>query len=321
MPPAAEHNKPMIDAPLTEKLGICQWFHFEDEATLARSIELLRELGVKHLRTGISWADYHRDGGLDWYKHLFESLREFEILLSVWHTPPSISESGRCASPPRRLLDYADFIDRIITSHGDRFATLELWNEPNNRYKWDFENEDPEWRKFGEMVGCAGHWARRRGVTTVLGGMMPVDPHWLELMDSYGALEQMDIVAIHGFPGMWWPDQPNWDWYSHWDGWAEKIEVISSKSRGRPVWVTESGYATYDFDKSAPANHDVQIHYLNEAAAAPTPRLYWYCLIDLNPARDAIEGYHVDENEYHLGLVTHAGERKPAFHRMRELLA
>ena len=133
---------------LNDRFGICQWFHFEDHQTLRRSVDMLHELGVKHLRTGVSWADYHRPGGREWYDELFAELADFEILLSVWHTPPSLTEDGRCTSPPHRLLDYADFIDLLITSHGDSFTHLELWNEPNNLYKWDFRTQDPQWKKF-----------------------------------------------------------------------------------------------------------------------------------------------------------------------------
>jgi hypothetical protein len=39
--------------------------------------------------------------------------------------------------------------------------------------------------------------------------------------------------------------------------------------------------------------------------------------MDLDPQRDAIEGFHVDENEYHLGLATFDGRYKPAFERMK----
>ena len=60
---------------------------------------------------------------------------------------------------------------------------------------------------------------------------------------------------------------------------------------------------------------------LEDAAAAPTKRVYWYCLLDLHPERAAIEGFHVDENEYHLGLVTHEGALKPAYHRFKALLS
>jgi CDP-paratose 2-epimerase len=217
------------------------------------------------------------------------------------------------------LLDYADFIDHVITLHAGQIGALELWNEPNNLYKWDFEKDDPGWRKFAEMVGCAAYWARQRGVRTVLGGMMPVDPSWLRLMDSHGALPHMDIVGIHGFPGMWWPDRPNWDWHSHWAGWEEKLRGLSPASGGRPVWITETGFSTWNLETHSVAKLDVQEHYLLEAAMAPVDRVYWYCLIDLDPSREAIEGFHVDENEYHLGLVDHEGLRKPAFQRLRRL--
>jgi CDP-paratose 2-epimerase len=48
--------------------------------------------------------------------------------------------------------------------------------------------------------------------------------------------------------------------------------------------------------------------------------MYWYSLIDLDPSREAIEGYHVDENEYHMGLVAFDGTRKPAFDVMKDLM-
>ena|SRR5688572_451249 len=79
-------------------------------------------------------------------------LEDFEVLLSVWQTPASISEAGAPNSPPRRLRDYADAIDMILTNWGERFAHLELWNEPNNRYKWSFPELDPDWRKFGAII-------------------------------------------------------------------------------------------------------------------------------------------------------------------------
>src|SRR5690606_12031749 len=98
--------------------------------------------------------------------------------------------------------DYADFIDLLISAYGDQFSALELWNEPNNHIKWDARYADPGWKKFAEMMVYAAHWARQRGVRTVLGGMIPIDHTWLELMDSRGVLQFIDVVAIHGFPEM-----------------------------------------------------------------------------------------------------------------------
>src|SRR5262249_11453779 len=46
-------------AELTPEFGICQWFHFEDPR-LDEAVSWLRRLGVRTLRTGLSWADSRR---------------------------------------------------------------------------------------------------------------------------------------------------------------------------------------------------------------------------------------------------------------------
>lgn len=306
---------------LQEKFGVCQWFHYEAYQDVEQAVELMRELRIRRLRTGISWADYFRPKGRQWYDWQMSALSEFDILLSVWHTPPSISEGNSCASPPRRLQDYADFIDRMIHEYGHLFTDLELWNEPNNRLKWNFVRYDPMWKKFGDMIKMAAYWAKQCQKRTILGGMIPVDHHWLNLMHGYGALEHIDVVAIHGFPGMWWPDQPNWDWYSHWEGWEKKIAYLQPYCDPRPIWVTETGYATNSYSSQLhPKEGDPQSQRLKEAIRSPAECIYWYSLVDLDPAREAIEGFHVDEHEYHLGLVTYTGEKKPAWNYLRHCL-
>jgi CDP-paratose 2-epimerase len=310
-----------VTTTLNDRMGICQWFHFHDYESVERTTSLLRDLGVKHLRTGISWADFLRPGGKEWYDWQMKQLDGFEILLSIWHTPPSISEGNSCSSPPRRLRDYADFIDTVINEYQDQFAALELWNEPNNKLKWNFERFDPHWSKFAQMIGDAAHWAKHRGVKTVLGGMIPVDHHWLNLMEWHGVLKYIDVVGIHAFPGMWWPGQPNWDWHEKWKGWNEKIAYIQQHTNGKPVWVTETGIATWDLALKRISKYELQVKMLEDVANSNVDRFYWYSLIDLDPNRDAIEGFHVDENEYHMGLIRHDGTPKHAFYRLKELLS
>jgi CDP-paratose 2-epimerase len=306
----------------TATLGICQWFHFGDDGELDRAIALLDELGVRHLRTGVSWADYHRLGGRAWYDRQFAALQEAgcELLVSVWHTPPSLGEAPSCAAPPRRLRDYADFLDHIVGRYGESLHTIELWNEPNNRYKWDFLRFDPNWSKFDEMVGPAAYWAKQLGVRTVLGGISPVDRDWLERRADAGVLEHVDVLAIHSFPNMWWDGAPCWEQRDAWHGWDDKVAIAQSVADDRPVWVTETGLATFDLPTGTTGRFALQTAMLEAAVRAPVERLYWYSLIDLHPERSAIEGFHVDEHEYHMGLVTHHGEKKPAFERLKELV-
>src|SRR3546814_14419033 len=94
------------------------------------------------------------------------------------------------------------------------------------------------------MIGGAGYWMRRRGKKTLLGGMCPTDPNWLDLMRDRGVLGQMDAIGIHGFPGTWSP---------HWGGWADEVGSVCGvleKCRHVPaIWVTEAGYSTWRHDE------------------------------------------------------------------------
>jgi CDP-paratose 2-epimerase len=249
-----------------------------------------------------------------------EQLSEYDVLLSVWHTPPSLAEGGECAGPPRRLEDFSEFLWCIHNEFGDHFTDLELWNEPNNRLKWAFDRFDPDWSKFARMIRFGAGAAKRLGRRTVLGGMIPVDPEWLTLLETHGALSEIDVVAIHGFPQMWWPDRPNWDWRRDWHGWSEKVAKIACVAGDRPLWITETGLATWDFSLGEEGRLDLQVEMLEQALRAPVERIYWYSLIDLDPDRPAIEGFHVDENEYHLGLVRFDMSRKPAWDCFKDAL-
>lgn len=316
---------------MRDTFGLCQWFHFRDYQLLDLTIETLASLGVRHLRTGLSWADYHRRGGEEWYDWQMHRLREadLEILLSVWHTPPSISmdpEKGSASIPPARTRDYADFIDKVIDRWGDCFTALELWNEPNNPLKWN-RAYDPDYDRYAELVRDAGYWARECGKKTVLGGLTLLDYDFVDRMEETGALDHVDVVGIHAFPGMWEPYASDWDHPSHWYGWEHRVSEISERS-GLPVWVTETGLATVRKD-TGERRQELQVEKLRDALRAPAPRVYWYSLFDLDPRRLAIEEVNDaprEEPEYHMGLVRFdgsfrvEGNEKPAFHALRRAL-
>ncbi|WP_218937564.1 hypothetical protein [Antarcticibacterium flavum] len=153
----------------TTTVGILEWFRPGEYEEVRNAIQDLKALGISHLRTGISWADWYVEGTPEWYDWLFPELSEHvEVLPCFLYTPPSIGEMEKTSSPPKNLKAYADFIDLMITRYGEHFEWVELWNEPNNKVEYDF-TLDYSWTKFSRMITMAAYWAKKQGKKTLLG--------------------------------------------------------------------------------------------------------------------------------------------------------
>lgn len=97
----------------TPRLGICQWFHFEDYR-LDNAVGWLRRLGVRYLRTGLSWADSHVDNCEAWFDRMMKTLDEFELTVTFCFTPERSGIRPHHTSAPQHLEEYADFCARMV---------------------------------------------------------------------------------------------------------------------------------------------------------------------------------------------------------------
>jgi beta-xylosidase len=186
-----------------------------------------------------------------------------------------------------------------------------LWNEPNNLSHWDFQL-DPEWKQFSAMVRLAGAAVRaeRPGLTRVLGGTSPIDASFLRLVGSHGALDEVDAVAIHGFPLDW----------NHWQihEWPERYGEIASAVR-LPVWISEVGVSSFGAE-------EVQEWGLGRTAellAGTAPRVHWYSLFDLPRAWPATTRHREAEGSsyyrhFYMGLIREDGTPKLALKRFSQ---
>ena len=96
----------------TPDLGICQWMHFEDHR-LDDMAAWLRRLGVKKLRTGLSWADSHRPDAERWFDRQMKTLEPFDVTLTFCFTPGSAGVRDDHTSPPRNVEEFAEFCARM----------------------------------------------------------------------------------------------------------------------------------------------------------------------------------------------------------------
>ena len=94
-------------------LGICQWFHFEDHR-LDNAVQWLKRLGVKYLRTGLSWSDTERPNYEPWFDRLMSALEPFDVTLTFCFTPESRGINPHHTSAPRELEEYADFCAQMV---------------------------------------------------------------------------------------------------------------------------------------------------------------------------------------------------------------
>lgn len=182
---------------------------------------------------------------------------------------------------------------------------IKFWNEPNNLSHWDFEM-DPEWAEFAKMTRLASNTVRELapGLTQVLGGISPIDPNFIRLIGSYGVLDGLDAVAVHGFPLDW----------NHWrlDEWPDKLSEIQAVT-ALPIWVTEVGVSSFGAE-------EVQVFGLQRTQELLVPRVervFWYSLFDLPPAWGATTRHKESEGSayyrhFYMGLIRPDGTAKPA---------
>jgi beta-xylosidase len=180
-----------------------------------------------------------------------------------------------------------------------------IWNEPNNLSHWDFQI-DEGWKTYADLVKTASSAisAERPGLTRVLGGMSPIDPGFLRTLDAAGAVDAVDVVAIHGFPLDW----------NHWQihEWPCKLAEIQAVTT-KPVWISEVGVSTFGAE-------EVQQFGLNRTAELLTgrsARIHWYSLYDLPRAWPATTRHREAEGSsyyrhFYMGLLREDGTPKLA---------
>jgi beta-xylosidase len=186
-----------------------------------------------------------------------------------------------------------------------------FWNEPNNKSHWDFEI-DPEWDIFSAMIrrAAAAVRAENPALVRVLGGISPIDPLFIQRLAARGVIEELDAVALHGFPLDW----------NHWQihDWPAKLEEIRAVT-ALPLWISEVGVSSFGAEEV----QEFGLQRTAELLRGRAPRIHWYSLYDLPRAWPATTRHREAEGSsyyrhFYMGLLREDGTPKLAarhFHR------
>ncbi len=112
-----EHGRPKRAAHLfpdyTPAMGLCQWFHFEDHR-LNSAVETMRQMGVKYVRTGLSWANSFRPGADRWFDRQMRALDEFQVTTTFCFTPEHEGEWAHHTAVPKEPERFAEFCANMV---------------------------------------------------------------------------------------------------------------------------------------------------------------------------------------------------------------
>ena len=109
-------------ADYTPEFGICQWFHYEDHR-LDDAVRWLRRLGVKKLRTGLSWADSFRPAADAWFDRQMAALEDFDVTVTFCFTPEHRGLQPHHTSAPQVAAEFAEFCGRMVRRYVGASAT------------------------------------------------------------------------------------------------------------------------------------------------------------------------------------------------------
>jgi beta-xylosidase len=119
--------KPALDeyAKVASKMGLCQWFHFEDHR-LDDAVSWMKRLGVRHLRTGLSWADSFRPNAMDWFDRQMEAVADFDVTVTYCFTPEHRGIAPHHSSAPQVPEEFAEFCATMTRRYASRSSSSVL---------------------------------------------------------------------------------------------------------------------------------------------------------------------------------------------------
>ncbi|MBC8075919.1 MAG: cellulase family glycosylhydrolase, partial [Chloroflexales bacterium] len=204
-----------------------------DPAVVARSLTMVRDMGARYVRMQLPWEDIeiaakgdfvdrrndlNGDGALDavdaWrkYDRIVDTAASLGLSLTLrLERPPQwarlraiatlewqegVARDGNSTGPPDTLSDYGDFVGRVAARYRGKVRFYQIWNEPNLKNEWNWQEPRPE--AFVELlrVGAGAVRAADPAAVVIFPSLSPVDG--LDKRAPMTELEYLDRVYVAG---------------------------------------------------------------------------------------------------------------------------
>ena len=89
---------------------------------LDAAVEWMNRLGVRYLRSGISWADWFRPNAEAWFDRQMRALEPFDSTMTLCFTPEHLGIEPHYTSPPRDPATFAEFASWAVRRYASGAA-------------------------------------------------------------------------------------------------------------------------------------------------------------------------------------------------------
>jgi hypothetical protein len=286
----------------------------DDLGDVAKDFELMNELGVYEVQFNINWDTYEPERGrydLEWLHGFVGLAAQHNIKLRpyICYSPGWAAEAWN--SPPRELGDWREFclaLGKAMRRHPN-ILSYEIWMEQNSDMWWTGSIEE-----YGALFRQAAEALRSTDpdCQILFGGLTFPNHQWLDVFAD-GATDCGDAVLLHCFHESWGP--PGVPIEDSLDSLYTDLflPVVDSRVPGRPIWMSECGYSTWNRSEEDQANFIARAvpHFLaNTAGGHRFTRFTYYETKDL-PEGSPMIG---DDHNYHFGLCRADRTKKLSFH-------
>ena len=240
--------------------------HVPDSATL----DLVAQAGIGWVRVDMNW--FQMEPGRDNYNWGFMDAvvnnaraRGLEVFATLAYTPAWANGTGNIADPPLDTADWTDFVYDTVSRYRTRVKYWGMWNEPN--LKSFFTGVGWQYREWILKPGAQAAKAADPACFVLgpeLAHLNSADyPSWMAEAMTAGGSDHIDIITHHCYKGdtgqdvFLYLDQNAFYW--PWDP-PPLMKVLSDLGvADRPVWLTETGWATDDVSEAEQADSYHQI--------------------------------------------------------------
>ena len=200
-------------------------------------LESLLSSGIVFLRSDLAWKQSQKPDG-SWDFSVWDNLLPDSLAGGIEHVFVLGHYEKKYSPAHKNMEPYLEYVRKSVKHYGDRVRYWEVINEPN------IQGDFPKGDVYGKFLGdtCREIKKINPDVTVLTGGIAGFQFKYMEEMINAAGKDGFDILNFHFYPWTTYPEVLFPAQLKKLHAMRKKLDIAD-----KPVWMTETGYATGEF--------------------------------------------------------------------------